>query len=190
MFSYHLLSTINDTLSNKSVLDLGAGLGLSGMCALNSRANLVTLSDYGDSYNHLKFNIELNHLSDKCSVKELDWNSPEMMMEANNSYDVILAIECIYHEPIVEPLVKTINYYLKPGGVVYVAGARHRHCYFHFIHLILSLGFSISTEELKCPDENLGRYSNSAELTVGWFSEGDFEYEKNNIILLKCVKNM
>ena len=171
------------------MLDLGSGLGLSGMCASNSKANLVTLTDYGDSYNHLNFNIELNNLSEKCNVRELDWNNPGMM-DGMNSYDVILAIECIYHEPIVEPLVKTINYFLKPGGIVYLAGARHRHCYFYFIHLILSLGFSISTEELKCPDKTVGKYSNSAELTVGWFSEGDFEYEKNNIILLKCIKNV
>jgi len=176
-------------LENKSVLDLGSGLGLSGMCALKSRANAVTLTDYGDSFHHLKFNVELNGLSDVCSVKELAWNNPGMM-EAINSFDVILAIECIYHEPIVEPLVKTINHHLKAGGIVYVAGARHRHCYFHFIHLILNLGFSISTEELKCPNETCGKYSNSAELTVGWFSEGDFEYEKNNIILLKCIKNI
>ena len=101
---------------------------------------------------------------------------------------MILASEVVYHEPLVIPLVKTIDALLKPGGSVYLVSAKHRHCYLHFFHLMLSLEYTISTSDLNPPIESSASFTPCEELTVGWFCEGQFDSDLENLIIVHCIK--
>ena len=139
----------------------------------------------GHSVDHLKFNIGLNELSDSVRIHELDWNFPTLLSEPNK-YDIILGSEVIYLETLVEPLVNTINYHLKPDGVVYLVSAKGRAGYLHFFHLMMHLGFTLTTSFLKPPSSAESSFTFSEELAVGWFCEGQFDSDLQDLILVEC----
>lgn len=120
----------------------------------------------------------------------LDWLDTFEENSENMIYDCIIASEVVYHEPLVEPLVRTIDKFLKPGGAAYLVSAKHRHCYLHFFHLMLSLGYTISTSVLAPPPKSNAYFTPCEELTVGWFCEGQYDSDLENLILVQCLKKI
>ena len=152
------------------------------MAALSCGAD-ATFTDLPHAIPHLKHNLELNGWTN-CDVKPLDWFMPESLCE-KELFEIIIGCEVVYHEPLTEPLVNTIDYHLRHGGTVYLIGARHRHCYLFLFHLLLSRGYTISlTTLLQAPNEEQANFTPAQELTVAWFSEQEFESDKNNTILV------
>lgn len=161
----------------------------------------------GIAVSHLRKNIELNQYRKNdegqiltrmldLQVCELDWTQPQKMCKSE-TFDIIIGSEVIYREPILEPLVNTIDYHLKEGGIVYLVSARDRACYLDFFHRMTKKGYSIATKSLTpAPVEETEfgweseelSFSRSEELTTGWFCEGQVYSELNNLILVTCTK--
>lgn len=182
VFAYHMLLSMSSEFEGKKLLELGSGCGLTSMAALSCNLN-ATFTDIGSALSHLHNNLELNGWTN-CKLQPLDWFQPDKLCE-KGSYEVILGCEVVYHEPLTQPLVNTIDYHLAPGGLVYLISAQHRHCYLYMFHLLLTLGYTVKyTRKLEPPNADQASFTPAQELTVAWFSEGEFEHDMNNIILI------
>ncbi len=105
-----------DNLANKKMIELGCGLGLSGI-VLNSLGGKTVLTDFDE--NALRFaalNGMLN-LNPPPEVKLLDWRNPP----ANENYDIILAADVAYEQRLFQPFVNTVENLLSPDGILYLS---------------------------------------------------------------------
>ena len=105
-----------DIKTNARILELGAGIGLSGMM-LGAKGHTVTVTDYNDdALALLRKNKEHNNLK-AVQVKKLDWFHPDV----STSYDIIFGSELIYKEQLMDPVLELLKKYLKPDGTVFIA---------------------------------------------------------------------
>eukprot|EP01036_Dinobryon_divergens_P041554 gene41554-55091_t len=108
-------------LRDKDVLELGAGVGNTGL--IMWRAGLAfksyVMSDYSEeTLNNLRYNISLNskHSCDRdvlsvLKVRRMDWSSPDVAVTLGVSDpipDVILAADCVYSEDLTCHLVNAL----------------------------------------------------------------------------------
>lgn len=117
-----------DMVKGASILELGAGMGLTGM-VLGAMGNSVTLTDYNDhSLALLKRNAVHNKLQN-IMIKKLDWLNPG----TNKTYDIILGTELIYKEEFIDPVLDLLKRFLKPDGTVFIAHDLNRSTMVEFI---------------------------------------------------------
>jgi len=101
----------------KRVLEVGAGLGLPGMCAASLGAK-VTLTDLPEVLSLLQWNVEANpHVSSNCSVVPLSWGSDDGVRLGK--FDVIIGADVVYWEHLFPLLLKTleVKYYWSTHSV-------------------------------------------------------------------------
>jgi len=105
----------------KSVLELGAGLGLCGTVACYMGAK-VTLTD-GDTktLKGMRANVKRNcnnDVGDRIQCKQLLWGAPHMntFLEENGQYDTIIAADVIYTKDSIVPLMQTVACLLNSTG--------------------------------------------------------------------------
>ena len=116
----YLLDGVSKT--PKTVLELGAGMGITGMF-LAAFDHQVTLTDNeDDSLALLRLNAAHNGLMNNVHIKKLDWHQPDLTAQ----FDIICGSEVIYKESNIQPVEKLIQKYLKPDGAVYLAHDRQR----------------------------------------------------------------
>ncbi|KAL7524245.1 hypothetical protein ACHAXR_001439 [Thalassiosira sp. AJA248-18] len=110
----------------KSVLELGAGLGLCGITANYLGAKSVMMTD-GDTHalQKLRENVRQNCGDDAMTTdnaiycRQLLWGSPHMekFLEQQQLFNTILGADVIYTESSIQPLFDTVAYLLdKPHG--------------------------------------------------------------------------
>lgn len=98
------------------VLELGCGIGLPGLAACAAGCQ-VTFSDYVPEAVALALeNARRNSLGERASGRTLDWHAPD-----RDHFDVVLACDVLYEERLHEPLLRTIERMLAPGGEAWVA---------------------------------------------------------------------
>ncbi|KAI8900098.1 putative methyltransferase-domain-containing protein [Globomyces pollinis-pini] len=125
--SYLLANYIADHINvyGKSVMELGAGTGLSGITAKLYGASTVYLTDIEDQCQLLQMNIEANATlfqqhsikSDSLIVKELIWGT-EKQVEIP-TVDIILGSEILYLKQFHQDLITTIRTYSDKNTVLY-----------------------------------------------------------------------
>lgn len=100
----------------KHLLDLGAGLGLTGIAAAKSGFK-VTLSDNQEMIlDFQRVSCAANGVSSVNSVKIDFLDLPEI-----GSFDVIAGAEVLFKEEFVEPMLTICQNCLNPGGIIYLA---------------------------------------------------------------------
>jgi len=110
------------------VLELGSGVGLVGLAAL-ARGDRVLFSDLSEAaLAACRINARLNGFS-APEVRILDWRKT-----ADIEADVVLASDVLYDSALHEPLLRTIEAVLRPGGVGWIADPG-RHVSRHFAAL-------------------------------------------------------
>jgi predicted nicotinamide N-methyase len=115
----------------KQILEIGAGMGIAGLF-LGAFGHRVTITDYDDdALQLLQMNVELNKLR-HVLVKKLDWNAPDL----DEKYDVICGSELLYRETFIEPLIRLLKEYLRPGGTAIFAHDARRMCLMKFIGMV------------------------------------------------------
>ena len=109
----------------KSVLELGSGTGLVGICvAMLDKQRLkqgidVTITDIDQILPLMERNVELNHVQDHVRVKRLWWGEPlplaeyfetssGNLCERKSKIDLILLADCVYLEAAFKPLMDTL----------------------------------------------------------------------------------
>lgn len=128
--SDYLQSHPESCIRDKSVLELGAGLGLCGITAHCLGAKTVVMTD-GDTQtlHQMRENVKLNcvenyvvsepHSHSIISCKQLIWGSPHMeqFRVQHGQFDTIIGTDIIYSQDSVQPLFDTVAYLLdKPAG--------------------------------------------------------------------------
>ena len=115
----------------KEVLEIGAGMGLTGLF-LGALGHKVTITDHeDDALELLRMNAAHNGL-DNVSVKRLDWEDPDL----TGQFDIICGSELIYKETSIEPIIRLFRKYLHPHGTVFLAHDVRRKCVMQFIGMV------------------------------------------------------
>lgn len=92
--------------AGKSVLELGAGVGLPGLTAALLGASRVVLTDVGALVPGLRRNVEANRLGDRVEVRELVWGSDESVCEL---FDVVVMSDVFMEAEAVAALGRTLR---------------------------------------------------------------------------------
>ena len=105
----------------KTVLEIGAGMGITGMFLAAFGHQVTSTDSEDDSLDLLKLNIEHNRLGN-IHTQKLDWHEAEL----EEKFDLICGSEIIYKESDIEPVAALIRKHLKPDGSVYLAHDQQR----------------------------------------------------------------
>lgn len=107
-----------DVFADKTVLELGAGVGFTGLVLAHvARPKRVVLSDYGASVmQNLRYNAEVNAAGVTCPVDvvTLDWETWDPS-ESNAELhpDILLAGDCVYDVASFPHLVRVLQLFLR-----------------------------------------------------------------------------
>lgn len=103
---------------DKSFLEIGGSLGLVSIVAA-SFGHQITMTEHNPhALRFAQANAHINQCS-TVNIKQMDWHAPRL----NDTYDVIVASEVVYHERDVAPLQKIFADYLKPNGEIVLTAA-------------------------------------------------------------------
>lgn len=101
----------------KRVLELGAGLGVSGLVAA-SFGHEVTITDLEEEVlDFPRISASVNGCKN-VHFSRLDWLSPS---DELGQFDLIVGSEVLFSERFFEPLLNIFERYLKPDGAIYLA---------------------------------------------------------------------
>lgn len=105
----------------QSVLELGCGLGLSGIVAAKLGAT-VAFSDYKrEALNFAQINAQMNGVKN-ASFLELDWENPSPPMQ----FDCILGSEIVYDSFFHSSLMTILDSWIVPHGKILIADRPRR----------------------------------------------------------------
>jgi len=88
------------TFAGKSVLELGAGVGLPSIVVAKLGASDVVMTDMVQLLELGTRNAEANDVIDKVEVLELDWDKPEASPVHGRHFDYVIAADVIYKEAV------------------------------------------------------------------------------------------
>ncbi|KYQ90986.1 hypothetical protein DLAC_07875 [Tieghemostelium lacteum] len=170
-----------EAFTNKSVLELGSGVGLPGILS-SYYANDVTLTDYLEPLiDNLKYNVDLNarqgldidsdqedeetisnliksdpqNIKNKIKIQYLNWDDIEKL-ENTQQYDIIFGSELTYSLLSVDNLIKVIQKFLKPNGIFYEILSDDRDGVSYFVEEMNKKGFI--GHIVPVPAQYLGNY--------------------------------
>jgi ETFB lysine methyltransferase len=131
------------SLTGRTVLELGCGLGLAGIGAARA-GGIVTLTDYeDDALCFARLNAAMNLPADLCAadltLKRLDWRS----MDDPGTFDLILASDVVYERRNFLPLLDVVGRALAPHGRALVTDP-DRSMGKEFVSVALARGFSVA----------------------------------------------
>ncbi|HMG14937.1 MAG TPA: methyltransferase domain-containing protein [Saprospiraceae bacterium] len=113
--SKYLVNEIKD-LSNKRVLEIGCGLGLTGITAGIINAKVIMTDYLEEALIIAKQNWSLN-LNIEPELRKLDWRYPDLQYQS----DLILAADVLYEKRTHPYIADFIQQMLVPGGMVLLA---------------------------------------------------------------------
>jgi predicted nicotinamide N-methyase len=106
-----------ELLANKSVMELGCGLGLTSLISALHHPSRHLLTDYEPGALMLsRRNFERNNLP-VPAMQIMDWRDPE----PDAMFERIVASDVIYEERFFEPLINMFRIFLEPGGLIILA---------------------------------------------------------------------
>ncbi|GIJ82489.1 hypothetical protein Asppvi_000997 [Aspergillus pseudoviridinutans] len=131
----YLLRQHRNNLSNKTIVELGAGGGLVGL-AVARGCNVgpfpIYVTDQEPMLHLMKTNIELNNLSTAVAATVLNWG--ERLPDCIPTHPaIVLAADCVYFEPAFPLLISTLQDLLGPESVCYFCFKRRRRADLRFM---------------------------------------------------------
>jgi predicted nicotinamide N-methyase len=133
--SRHIASL--DSLAEKKAIELGCGLGLAGITAGLSGANILFTDYMPEALHFAEENCRLNGLGEnETGFRVLDWEAPREVEQ----FDLILGAEIVYDYFFHGSLIKLIDSILARDGVLLLAD-RKRLVVSRFLGRLLHNGF-------------------------------------------------
>jgi predicted nicotinamide N-methyase len=128
-------------LAGRSVLELGAGVGMASIAAAKSGARVLCTDYSTEALKFVAYNAMLNRVAlDTC---RLDWR----MVIGDEKFDAIIAADVLYERINLLPIVTAIDALLAPDGAAYIADPRRRLAG-QFLELIHENGFLVSDSHM------------------------------------------
>ena len=138
------LLEMNTSMEGKSVLDLGCGLGLTGIVAAQLGGS-VTFTDIAeDALAFSRYNLMRNcdaPVVARCAFEMIDWR-----LDAGRTWDVILAADVIYETRMMDPLLQFFLRAISSGGRIMLAEP-HRAVAENFLPILQRAGFTTHSSE-------------------------------------------
>lgn len=103
-------------LQGKVALELGCGLGLVGIAAHRSGAEVLLSDIEEDALRIAELNWIVNFM-ELPAVTRLDWRNPAL----NQKFEMILAADVAYEKRLFWPLIDTFQQLLAPGGEIFLS---------------------------------------------------------------------
>jgi predicted nicotinamide N-methyase len=109
----------SEWVRNRSVLELGSGIGLAGIAAGVLGARRVVLTDLGENLELLERNVRNSQAQWKAGgcqemlCRECDWTRPPERLTSDDGFDVILVADCVWMEHLVDPLLATVGTFVE-----------------------------------------------------------------------------
>lgn len=106
----------------KRVLELGPGVGVTAVAAMQAGADLM-IADYAPGSLALCALNALDQVGWEPRTLLVNWRkpSPELFAAAGAGFSIVLAADVLYHQKDVKPLVTLIERILAPDGEVWIA---------------------------------------------------------------------
>ncbi len=128
---------------NKTILELGCGMGLTTMALSLTNPGQIIATDYEQqALDSTKKNFDLNYISQLPSFRLLDWREPEL----TKKYKIIVASDVAYEERFFQPLIDLFKNYLEPKGEIILAEPNRTIAKTFFGKLALS-GFNYTAKD-------------------------------------------
>ncbi|BDQ35670.1 hypothetical protein SYK_00300 [Pseudodesulfovibrio nedwellii] len=105
-----------DRLCGKACLDLGCGLGLTGMIASSIGAQVVAFDYEWPAVRFARHNAELNNVPQPLWMV-MDWRQ---LAVQPSSFDFIWGGDVLYEKRFFEPLIQLFRHALKPVGKIWI----------------------------------------------------------------------
>ncbi len=106
----YLAANVN-FIRNKSVLELGCGLGLPSLVAAHLSGKVLATDYHPDVENYFQRNCR--HSSVECSYQRLNWRE-----ESLGRFDVVLGSDVLYESRHASEVAKGLLRFVKPGGTM------------------------------------------------------------------------
>eukprot|EP00088_Acartia_fossae_P045989 TRINITY_DN4960_c0_g1_i1.p1 TRINITY_DN4960_c0_g1~~TRINITY_DN4960_c0_g1_i1.p1 ORF type:complete len:297 (-),score=23.72 TRINITY_DN4960_c0_g1_i1:50-940(-) len=133
-------------ISNKRILELGAGTGITGIFCLKSTEILDYI--FTDCHEKVLTNLKLNadhNLAEHTNyrIETLDWQQALSYQDTLAQPDLILGADIVFDSRIIPDLVATILQFTKPPCVTLIASTiRNEQTYSHFLKELEDSGLS------------------------------------------------
>ena len=131
------LAEHSELVNGKSVLEIGCGLGLSGMVA-HAFGGKVILSDYLPAALELAAYNWKKNFTEEAQVLQLDWRE----VKPEQAADVILAADVAYEERAFEPLMNAFRILMKPHSRL-ILTEPNRHIAKDFLKMLENSGLKV-----------------------------------------------
>lgn len=105
-----------EMLAGASCLDLGCGLGLTGMIASSAGARVVAFDYEWPAVRFARHNAELNGVEQPLWML-MDWRQPALKAGA---FDFIWGGDVLYEKRFFDPLIRLFRHALAPGGKIWI----------------------------------------------------------------------
>ncbi len=157
----HWVTNNKQLVQNKSILELGSGIGLTGIVILKtSSPNSFTFSDHNSMvFEILEHNLLINNVKHKSNIYAIDWEDSNCLDHylIDNNPDVIIAADVVFDPLITNYLCRVLNKLLNEKN-------RNRVCYIgctqrnnetieHFRKLIVDK-YNLNFEDICSSDNN------------------------------------
>jgi len=174
-----LIVQMPDVFKGRNVLELGSGVGLTGLF-LTNLAKQTMLTDINDDIlENMVVNVVANDLN-RVKVRKLDWRKPVLFEE---SWDLVLAADCIYDPRDIPALVDLLMMLLHQNN-----GAE---IWFLFSERNDNTSIQFLDEVNAKPDVSVVEWSQALPKDIGLFHKGKsavtFERHEGKLRLV-CVR--
>lgn len=138
-------------LQGRRVLELGPGVGVTAVAALQAGADLVVADSAPGSLTFCAFNA-LDHVGTEPRTVRVNWRkpSPELFAAAGEGFSLVLAADALYEEEDVKPLLELVERIVAPGGELWLAEPGRVPAE-HFVKAIRKRGWRGKDEEYDSP---------------------------------------
>lgn len=100
--------------THKRILELGAGLGLTSLCAAVAVPSQVLISDYSlPTLANIRYNIELNdlHPDSRAEGVQLDWCTVDAQVARELDPDIVLAADTVYDREFIPAFCEALRHF-------------------------------------------------------------------------------
>eukprot|EP00966_Prymnesium_polylepis_P014263 329395-Prymnesium_polylepis.1 len=114
-------------VAGRTVLEVGTGLGITGVCAAVAGASAVLATDHeAHSLLFTAQNALENGVAERVQTARLDWTEPTAEELLKERFDVVLAADVLYEDETAKEVARLMRELVRPRGLAIFSDGRDR----------------------------------------------------------------